>query len=499
METFALAVISLAIAISSITRKRKNHTLFSFFALCLAIFFTKIGAFFSEGSGNELWNILYRTGLLSMPPIGITFLRYTSHHKKLLSNRIANVTGIISMAILLALFTPLYQWSYLDTALSTYVGLTLIYCFIALIFSIREKPPGTEKTRMNNIAIGFVLTAILSISDIMNYYAPGIPPLSDIAIGVLLYFLFLVITHPELPELYEILLRSLMVFSIIIFATLVFYLVIGLFDKNVHLPFNSVIMSTFIIVIFIDPVRQLLKKIFTYFFSRYRDIDLPDEKVEKSRSALLEEMATGLAHEIRNPLGSIKGAAQYLKSETDTDRNHRLLNVIIEETDRLDGVMSRFLNYANPYSTNADMQNINRIVEKVIDLLKTTQLPENTVIEKNLDYNIPLVKVDGEQIMQVLMNLALNGIESMPAGGTLSFSTSRIMDDGQRSVEITVRDTGSGIKSEDLKNIFKPFFTTKRTGVGLGLSICKRIIGNHGGRIKVKSEPDKGTAFFIRI
>jgi signal transduction histidine kinase len=290
-----------------------------------------------------------------------------------------------------------------------------------------------------------------------------------------------------------------MVFSITIFATLVLYLVIGLFDKSVHLPFNSVIMSTFIIVIFIDPVRQLLKRIFTYLFSRYKDIDLLDEEVEKGKSALLEEMATGLAHEIRNPLGSIKGAAQYLKSEADTDRNHRLLNVIIEETDRLDGVMSRFLNYANPYSTNADMQDINRIVEKIIDLLKTTQLPDNTVIEKHLDYNVPPVKVDGEQIMQVLMNLALNGIEAMPAGGTLSFSTSRIMDDGQRSVEINVHDTGCGIKSDDLKNMFKPFFTTKKTGVGLGLSICKRIIGNHGGRITVESEPDQGTTFLIRI
>jgi len=258
-------------------------------------------------------------------------------------------------------------------------------------------------------------------------------------------------------------------------------------------------MSAFIIVIFIDPFKQLLRRTFKSLFSRYREINLLDEEVEREKSVLLEEMATGLAHEIRNPLGSIKGAAQFLKSEKDADRNHKLLDVIIEETDRLDGVMSRFLNYANPYSMNADIQNINRIVEKVIALLKTTQLSENTIITKNLDYDIPHVKVDGEQIMQVLMNMALNGIEAMPDGGRLSFSTSKIMGDGERSVEIAIRDTGCGVNRDGLENMFKPFFTTKKKGVGLGLSICKRIIGNHGGRIDVESEPDKGTVFFIRI
>ncbi len=499
METFALAVISLAIAISSITRKKKNPTFISFAALCLAIFLMKGGSFFSGVFDNEFWKIIYRTGLLAIPPVLITFLRYSVHHKILLSNRVANLAGMVSVVVLIALFTPLYRWPHLDTLLSLYSGLTLIYCFTAVIFSIRERSSGAEKTRMINMLTGCIIAAILSISDIMNHYTPGIPPLSDIALAALLYFIFLVITHPELPELYEILLRSLMVFSITLFATLVFYLVIGLFEVSVHLPFNSVIMSAFIIVIFIDPLKQLLKRVFKYLFSRYREIDLLDEEVEKGKSALLEEMATGLAHEIRNPLGSIKGAAQYLKSEEDGDRNHKLLDVIIEETDRLDGVMSRFLNYANPYSMNAEIQNINRIVEKVISLLKTTQLPDNTVITKMLDYDIPYVKVDGEQIMQVLMNVALNGIEAMPGGGSLSFSTSTIMGDGVRSVEIAISDTGCGVKRDDLKKIFKPFFTTKKKGTGLGLSICKRIIGNHGGRIDVESELDKGTVFFVRI
>ncbi len=499
METFALAVISLAIAIPLITRKKKNPTFISCAVLCLAIFLSKSGLFFSGIFDNEFWKILYRMGALAIPPALITFLRYAVYHKTLLSNRIANLSGMISIVVLIAFFTPLYGWRHLDNILSLYLGCTLIYCFATIMLSIRERSAGSEKTKLINIAIASIITAILSIFDILNHYAPGIPPLSDIAIAALLYFIFLVITHPELPELYEIMLRSLMLFSLMLFATLVFYLVMGLFEGGLYMPFNSVIMSAFIIVIFIDPVKQLLKRIFKYIFSKYREIDLLDEEVERGKSALLEEMATGLAHEIRNPLGSIKGAAQYLKSEEDGDRNNKLLDVIIEETDRLDGVMSRFLNYANPYSMNVDIQDINRIVEKIIALLKTTPLADNTVIEKHLDYDILRIRMDGEQIMQVLMNVALNGIEAMPDGGQLSFSTSKIMGDGERSVEIAIRDRGCGVSKKDISNIFKPFFTTKKKGTGLGLSICSRIIRNHGGRIDVESEPGKGTTFFIRV
>jgi len=499
METFALAVISLAIAIPLITRKKRNATFLSFAALCLAICCAKSGSFFSGIFVHQFWTVLYRTGLLAIPPILVIFLSHIIDHRVLLSKRIANLAWLISGALLITLFTDLYRWHHLDTLLSCYMGGTLAYCFASLILAIRGRPAGADKTTLTNIAIACVAAAVLSMSDILNHYAVGIAPLSDIAIGALLYFMFLVITHPELPELYDLLLRSLMLFALMLFATLVFYLVMALFERELHLPFNSVIMSAFIIVIFIDPVRQLLKRTFKYLFSKYREIDLLDEEVERGKSALLEEMATGLAHEIRNPLGAIKGAAQYLKSEEEGDRNHKLLNVIIEETDRLDGVMSRFLNYANPYSMNADMQDINRIVEKVIAILKTTPLPDNTVIETHLDYDIPAVRADGEQILQVVMNVALNGIEAMPDGGQLSLATTRIMGDGDRSVEIAIRDTGSGMNRKELNNIFKPFFTTKKKGTGLGLSICSRIIRNHGGRIDVESQPDRGTSFFIRI
>ena len=133
-------------------------------------------------------------------------------------------------------------------------------------------------------------------------------------------------------------------------------------------------MASFVIVISIDPAKLVLKKIASRIFFEGRDVLVSlyaiDEEIEKEKSMLLEEMATGLAHEIRNPLSSIKGAAQYLKSEVGSTENKKLLNVIVEETDRLNGVVSQFLDYARPYSMNAEVQDINRIIDKVISLIK---------------------------------------------------------------------------------------------------------------------------------
>ncbi|MBW2545049.1 MAG: hypothetical protein JRD43_06215, partial [Deltaproteobacteria bacterium] len=353
------------------------------------------------------------------------------------------------------------------------------------------------------IAIACALAAALSVSDIFHYYGYGIPSMSNIAIAILIYFTLIIITHPRLPELHEIMVRAFIVLALVLFVTIIVYLITGLFGENTILPLNSVLMASFVIVISIDPAKLVLKKIASRFFFEGKDVFVSlyaiDEEIEKEKSVLLEEMSTGLAHEIRNPLSSIKGAAQYLKSETESTQNHKLLGVIVEETDRLNGVVSQFLDYARPYSMNAEMQDVNRIIDKVISLIKTAGLPENIVIEKNLDNNFPDVKMDGEQMIQVILNIALNAIEAMPEGGTLGLATAGIENGAGKTIEIAVSDTGCGISRDDLRNIFKPFFTTKKKGTGLGLSVCQRIVKNHGGRIDVESTPGIGTVVFIRI
>jgi len=305
-----------------------------------------------------------------------------------------------------------------------------------------------------------------------------------------------------LRELHDFFARSL----IIIVNTLAGAAVLGIaffFSGKTSLSFTGFLMASFLIVISFSPIKVVLKKIFSYFYPESRDVFTSlyefDEKLEKEKSLLLAEMAPVIAHEIRNPLGSIKGAAQCLRSEVLSNEQKELLNVIVEGTDRLNHVVSQFLDYARPYKISLASQNVNSIVSKAVSIVAANPLSEKIRIVQELDENIPLIEVDEQQIAQVVLNIALNAIESMPKGGILSFYTSHVRSGAGEEILIVIRDTGQGISKKELQDIFKPFFTTKERGVGLGLAISQKIIREHGGSIRVKSSPGQGTEFVIRL
>jgi signal transduction histidine kinase len=504
METFALAAISLTISTSLFIKKKKSSVHLSFAFLCLALFFQKAGEFFYGILDTNLWKSTDYIGLLFIPSLLMVFFRLFLDRQKSYSNNVIILTALGGFLLATLCLTPLYEWPHLNVIFYFYVGFTLVYCYAVLVDSVKtKKNEDPDKKKFLYLAIACTLAAALSISDIFYYYGYKIPPMSNIAMAVLIYFTLIIITHPRLPEIHEIMCRALIILALVLFVTIIFYIVINLFGKNIMFPSNSILMASFIIVISIDPAKLILKKIASRFFFEGKNVFLSlyaiDEEVEKEKSMFLEEMATGLAHEIRNPLSSIKGAAQYLKSEAGPTQDQRLLDVIVEETDRLNGVVSQFLDYARPDSINAELQDVNRIIDKVISLIKTAGKSEDINIERHLDGNLPYAKIDGEQMIQVILNVALNAIESMPEGGTLSFSTGSVDNGGGKTIEIVVRDTGCGIEKDDLKNIFKPFFTTKKRGTGLGLPVCRKIVKKHGGHIDVESVPGQGTAVFIRI
>jgi signal transduction histidine kinase len=353
------------------------------------------------------------------------------------------------------------------------------------------------------VTMACAITAIVSLLDIFYYAGFPFPPVSNLALAGLLYFVLIIVMHPRLPELYEIMVRGLVASAFTLFATSVFFFILGLFGTITPIYFTHVLTASFIIVISYDPFRVIMKKVFNYFFPEAKDIFSSiygfDQELEKEKSQLLEEMATALAHEIRNPLGSIKGAGQYLRSETDNAENQKLLDVIIEETDRLNNVVTQFMNYAKPYAVSPKMYNVNGIIEKAVAVIRASEMPAGIRIETELNPDLPEVFVDGEQMKQVILNIAFNGIEAMPDGGTLTIRTTRIESEEGEAVGISIRDTGKGMSKEDLENIFKPFFTTKERGVGLGLSICQRIAKNNNGSIRAKSLPGQGSIFYIRL
>jgi signal transduction histidine kinase len=232
-----------------------------------------------------------------------------------------------------------------------------------------------------------------------------------------------------------------------------------------------------------------------------------DRMKERDRLAALGEMAAGLAHEIRNPLGAIKGAAQLLVGPdgqpvpgAGPQDVGEFLSIIVEEVNRLNRVVSQFLDYARPYKVSETTEvDLNEVVQKTVTLLGGHEGAAPVTIETHLMPELPKARGDAEQLRQVFLNLGINAIQAMPSGGTLSITTRRRWRarDPVAYAEVVFADTGTGIPREQLKNLFIPFFTTKEKGTGLGLPISQRIVTHHGGVIEVRSQVGKGTRFAV--
>ena len=214
------------------------------------------------------------------------------------------------------------------------------------------------------------------------------------------------------------------------------------------------------------------------------------------RLSALGELSAGMAHEIRNPLGSIKGAAEILKDNYGPDApQHEFIEILLKETDRLNKIVQEFLDFARPQPPELREENINDLIESVLALTAQSARKAGVSVEKHLDHNAGKGNLDPGLLKQAFLNLILNSIQAMPDGGTLSVTSVR----RDEWIEVKIADTGMGISTESRKKLFSPFFTTKKDGTGLGLAITYRIIQNHRGTIDVASEPGKGATFTITI
>jgi signal transduction histidine kinase len=222
---------------------------------------------------------------------------------------------------------------------------------------------------------------------------------------------------------------------------------------------------------------------------------------EQKRLAVLGAMSAGLAHEIRNPLAGVKGAAQFLQGEQAlSGEAWEMLRVIIHETDRLNIVVSQFLDYARPFELRQTPEDLNQVVQRALALVRAQGVPEGVDLKEDLAPDLPRVRLDPTRMGQVTLNLLHNALQAMPAGGHLEVRTRRARDRSWRAVvELQVEDTGPGIPANDIEQLFVPFYTTKPEGTGLGLAISQRIVQAHGGDIDVRSALGEGTTFSVRL
>jgi two-component system sensor histidine kinase PilS (NtrC family) len=213
------------------------------------------------------------------------------------------------------------------------------------------------------------------------------------------------------------------------------------------------------------------------------------------RLATLGRMAANIAHEIRNPLASLSGAIEVLaNTDAAAEDRERLSQIVLRESDRLNGIIRNFLDYARPAPLVREPVDVAEAIDEVLVLVEHGRLPAGVKVVRHLDAGITW-RIDAQQFRQALWNLCLNAVEAMPTGGELTVGA--VARAG--SLEITVADTGEGIPALELGQIFEPFFSTRAGGSGLGLALVHRVVSDHGGQIDVRSEVGLGTTFTLTL
>jgi two-component system sensor histidine kinase HydH len=222
-------------------------------------------------------------------------------------------------------------------------------------------------------------------------------------------------------------------------------------------------------------------------------------KQEVARSRHLNaigSLAAGVAHEIRNPLSSIKGFAVYFKQRlAGNAEDEQTADIMIAETERLNRVISQLIEFARPLELKKEQTNLADLVRQTIRLVNAEAGKNAVEIDVKAGEDLPLADIDPDKIKQVLLNIFLNALSAMPDGGRLSVEMAAQKD----FMDVMVSDTGSGIKEEDLPRIYDPYFTSKPAGTGLGLAVVQKIMDAHGGVIQMESKAGSGTKVTLRF
>jgi len=226
--------------------------------------------------------------------------------------------------------------------------------------------------------------------------------------------------------------------------------------------------------------------------------ELEQEVITSEKFAALGRLSAGVAHEIRNPLNSIKGFIQYFQKKLALEpEDYRYTDLMLTEVDRLNRVISKLLAYSKPREPRLTIRSAEEIVDHCVRVVEREARESGVeIIVEPSDPDLPLVMVDSDQMTQVFLNILINAIEATPSGEKVSIA---LVGTHNGRLQVVTSDKGAGIPRENIDKLFDPFFSTKKKGTGLGLAIVKSIIEGHGGDIDVESEPGNGTKFIVTL
>jgi len=332
--------------------------------------------------------------------------------------------------------------------------------------------------------------------------------------GSFLFFIWIIlmayaILKHQILDIKIVIQKSLVYSLLLASLTIIYLLVVFCLESILQKVFayHSVlirILIAFVLGVLVLPLRNKIHQIFEKIILKATPIELAEqnellrsEVAEKEKFKAIATLASGIAHEVKNPLSTLKTFIDYLPAKhNDPEFMSKFSRLGNQEIERVNNLVHNLLNFAKPTPPEFKATDINKLIEETIGLIENSAQKNNITIHHSSQSTVhSSLSLDQNQIKQALLNILLNAIDAMPNGGTLTITTLS----KNKFYEIEITDTGSGIAKDDLKHIFEPFFTKKDTGTGLGLSITYGIVEEHKGKIEVESTVGVGTTFRIKL
>ena len=503
------------------SKHSKSNKIFAFFTFFVFLWGTFYFLYTNEADPDRSL-LLMRISISSAIFIPSTFFHFTIE----LINKFKEYkwqiilcyiySGILYTTAYTTLFIPGVQeippLTYFPLPGPTYIFLVIEYVLLPiyglyLIYKEKSKVPLNKEKELTWVFWGILLAYLGGLTNFPFVYKIPIYPIGDCLISFYMIFITYAILKYQSFDIKLIFQKSLIYTFLITFITIL-YLSLTLIIENFFsdtFGFKSFFLSLIVAVaigLFYIPMKNFLERLIfkNSFIKIYEENQLLHREINQTEHLKsVAIFASGMAHEIKNPLTALKTFGEYLpKKINDKAFLLKFAPIITREVNRIDALVHELLDFAKPTPVQLKSVNIHPLLDNTLEFLSNDFFKHKITINKNycLDKKL-IVNLDQNQFRQALLNILLNAIDAMPQGGILTLVTT--MSPNSNYMNVKIQDNGVGIAPDDLSHIFDPFFTKKDHGTGLGLSITYEIIKNHRGKIFVESSLGKGTTFTIEL
>jgi len=426
--------------------------------------------------------------------------------------RALRISYLISMVFLIINFTPYFisgvasklYFRFYATAGSLYAAWIIAYLAIAgygiyLLLTNYPLASPIKKIQIKYVLFASIIGFLGASSIYPLFYNIPIPPIGEHIIFLYPIIFAVAVLRHNILDLNIVIKRTLVYSISVLLITLVYLITVLLLERLLRnmVGYQSLwitVVAAVSIALLFNPIKNKVQSIIDKFYINSAYQRFERELIESNKSKALANLAAGLAHEIKNPLTSIKTFTEYLpKKYNDADFRNNFYRIVKCEVDKINSLVTQLLEFAKPSGLQASNVNVHEILDYTLDLLSNEMIKSNIRIVKDYSRNREIIRADQNKLKLVFFNIIKNGLEAMEDGGTLTIATAST----EENFKITIQDTGYGIKNINLNRIFQPFFSTKEKGTGLGLSVVQNIITEHGGIIYAKSKVASGTIFTI--